>query len=392
MEAVGRLAGGIAHDFNNLLQVINGHSELIVESAGPENALCRHAEAIHQAGRRAAQLTSHLLAFSRKQLSEPKVFELDQMVFGFEKMLRRIIPENIELATNLRASQARVKIAPVQLEQVIMNLVVNARDAMPSGGRLTITTGCDHLDDQTLQQAGDLVSGEYVMLAVTDSGHGMDAAIRERIFEPFFTTKAMGTGLGLATVYGIVRQSGGGVHVYSEIGVGSTFRIYLPLCLEAAQEESPALVEALPTGTETVLLAEDESAVRMLVRQHLHELGYRVLEAADGGQALELAKSNIDQIDIVVTDAIMPKMGGRELSENLRRLRPELKILLITGYAEGVLYDEIRAAALQVLSKPFSRRALACKLREMLDIPAPTSALLPANQTPAPIEPRSCVV
>jgi PAS domain S-box-containing protein len=392
MEAVGRLAGGIAHDFNNLLQVINGHSELIVEAAGSDDALGRHAQSIHQAGRRAAQLTGHLLAFSRKQISEPKVFEFDQTVSGFEKMLRRIIPENIELATKLHAGQARVKIAPVQLEQVIMNLVVNARDAMPSGGRLTIETGCDHLDDLTLKQLGDLAPGEYVMLAVTDSGHGMDPAIRERIFEPFFTTKTMGTGLGLSTVYGILHQSGGGVHVYSEIGIGSTFRAYLPLCAEAAAEESLAPLEALPRGTETVLLAEDESAVRMLVRQYLQELGYRVLEVPDGSQAFELAQQKIDQIDIVVTDAIMPKMGGRELSENLRRLRPGIKILLITAYAEGVLYDEIRAAGLQFLPKPFSRRALARKLREMLDIPAPHPALLPANETSASSEPQPYVV
>jgi PAS domain S-box-containing protein len=384
MEAVGRLAGGIAHDFNNLLQVINGHSELIGDSPSLENSVRQHAEAILQAGRRAAQLTSHLLAFSRKQMSEPKIFELDQMVSGSEKMLRRIIPENIELTTNLHAGRARVKIAPVQLEQVIMNLVVNARDAMPAGGRLILETRCDYLDDLSAQQACDLAPGEYVLLAVSDSGHGMDAATRERIFEPFFTTKVMGTGLGLATVYGIVRQSGGGIHVYSEVASGSTFRIYLPLCREETREEDRTPVETLPTGTETVLLAEDESAVRILVRQHLEELGYHVLEAADGGQALALAKDNLEQIDIVVTDAIMPKMGGRELSENLRRLRSGLKILLVTGYAEGVLYDEIRAAGLELLPKPFSRRALARKLREMLDTPGPTSALM--AEAPAPAE------
>jgi PAS domain S-box-containing protein len=368
MEAVGRLAGGIAHDFNNLLQVINGHAELIGETENADDALRQQAQAIHQAGKRAAQLTAQLLAFSRKQIAEPKIFELDRAVSGLEKMLRRIIPENIELTTNLHAASARVKIADVQLEQVIMNLVVNARDAMPSGGRLTIETRCEELDDLTLLPGSELTPGQYVMIAITDSGHGMDAATRDRIFEPFFTTKAMGTGLGLATVYGILRQSKGGIHVYSEPGTGSTFRVYLPLCGEALRDAASMPAEALRPGTETILLAEDEHGVRMLIRKYLEQLGYRVLDASDGRQALEIARQNLEQIDIVVTDAIMPKMGGRELSDNLRQLRPELKILLITGYAEGVLYDEIRAAGLELLPKPFSRRALATKLREMLDI------------------------
>jgi PAS domain S-box-containing protein len=369
MEAVGRLAGGIAHDFNNLLQVINGHSELIVEDTGSDSPMYQRARAIHEAGRRGAQLTGQLLAFSRKQIADPEIINLDRQVSGLEKMLRCIIAENIELQTRLNAAGACVKIAPVLLEQMIMNLVVNARDAMPTGGQLTIETSYEEVDDPRLQQLGDLAPGQYVMLSVSDSGHGMDAAIRERIFEPFFTTKAIGkgTGLGLSTVYGILHQSGGGIHVYSEPGGGSTFRVYLPLCNEAARQAIATPLNVVSTGTETILLAEDESAVRILIRQYLEELGYRVFDAPDGIRALELAKQHIDQIDIVITDAIMPKMGGRELSINLRHLRPEIKILMMTGHVEGVLYDEIRVAGLPLLSKPFSRREVASKLREILD-------------------------
>ncbi len=369
MEAVGRLAGGIAHDFNNLLQVINGHSELIADAAGPDSPVARQANAIHQAGLRAAQLTSHLLAFSRHQVAETKIFEIDQAVSGFEKIVRRVIPEDIELRTRLKAGQACAKIAPVQLEQVIMNLVVNARDAMAAGGRLTIATSCEKLDGTASRKGGGLTPGDYVVLSVTDSGHGIELALRDRVFEPFFTTKPLGkgTGLGLSTVYGILRQSGGGVHVRSKPEKGSMFKVYLPLCGEAVREKVQAPLAPPPAGLETVLLAEDEGAVRTLLHEHLQELGYRVLEAANGMQALEIARQHINQIDIVVTDVVMPKMGGRELSAQLRLLRPEIKIVLMTGYTEATVCDELRAAGLELLAKPFSRRALAGKLREMLD-------------------------
>jgi signal transduction histidine kinase/ActR/RegA family two-component response regulator len=373
MEAVGRLAGGVAHDFNNLLLVINGHAELIAETAGLGDGVRRQLQAIHQAGQRAAQLTSHLLAFSRKQNIEPTTFELDQAIAGVEKIIRRLVPENIELQTKLRAGKACIRIAPEQLEQIIMNLVLNARDAMPSGGRLIIETGCEECDRSQLQHLGDLVPGKYVLLSVTDSGHGMESRVRERVFEPFFTTKPLGrgTGLGLSTVYGTVRQSSGGVHVYSAPGKGSTFRIYLPLCEPAADQRAAAPAAATPRGVETVLLAEDESAVRDLVRQHLEDLGYTVLVAPDGAQALQLARQNIKTIDIVLSDVVMPEMGGCELSEALRQLRPDMKIVLMTGYSEGVTIEQANAAGLQVLSKPFSRRSLAHKIREVLDAAPP---------------------
>ena len=377
MEAVGRLAGGVAHDFNNLLLVINGHAELIAETAGLADGVRRQLQAIHTAGQRAAQLTSHLLAFSRKQNIEPKTFELDQAITGVEKIIRRLVPENIELETKLTAGKACIRIAPEQLEQIIMNLVLNARDAMPSGGRLIIETGCEECDRSQLQHFGDLVPGKYVLLSVTDSGHGMEPRVRERVFEPFFTTKPLGrgTGLGLSTVYGTVRQSSGGVHVYSEPGKGSTFRIYLPLCEPATDQRAAAPASATPRGVETVLLAEDESAVRNLVRQHLEELGYTVLIAPDGAQALQLARQNIKTIDIVLTDVVMPEMGGCELSEALRQLRPDMKVLLMTGYSEGITLEQANAAGLQVLSKPFSRRSLAYKIREVLDAAPPSSYL-----------------
>ena len=369
MEAVGRLAGGIAHDFNNLLQVINGHSELIAYGAAPNSPVWRQADAIHQAGKRAAQLTNHLLAFSRNQIAETKVFELDQAILGFEKIMRRMVPEDIELRTRLNARRACVKIDPVQLEQVIMNLVVNARDAMASGGRLTIATKCEHLEAPAPNKGGGLAAGEYIVLRVSDSGHGIEPGLRDRIFDPFFTTKPLGkgTGLGLSTVYGILRQSGGGVHVHSKQGRGTTFKVYLPLCKESLREEAPPPLAKPLTGVETVLLAEDEGGVRGLIHEYLEELGYHVMEASNGAEALELARQNITRIDIVLTDAIMPKMSGSELCRQLRILRPEIKILMMTGYTDAGVCDEIRAAGLELLSKPFSRRILATKIREMLD-------------------------
>jgi PAS domain S-box-containing protein len=372
MEAIGRLAGGVAHDFNNLLQIINNYSNLIVENAGADTTLGRRAEAILQAGERAAQLTGQLLAFSRKQVIEPKVFELDSAVSDFEDILRRLIPESIEVKTNLRSGGGCVRIAPSQLEQVIMNLVVNARDAMPAGGQLTIETLQADFRVPPVQPAGDLAPGVYLKLAVSDTGHGMDEATRMRIFEPFFTTKppGEGTGLGLSTVYGIVRQNGGGVHVYSEPGIGSTFNIYLPMFSEKAPPTNAVPLGPMPSGTETILVAEDEEAVRKLIRDLLEGLGYRVFDAADGDQALEIFRQQMDQIDFVITDTIMPKMGGWELCGHLRNLQPELKILLISGYSDGVLNkeEEIRAAGLRLLSKPFAFHTLAHRLREMLDV------------------------
>ena len=370
LEAVGQLAGGIAHDFNNLLQIINGYSSLILESTAEESPLGQKAQAICHAGERAAQLTRQLLAFSRKQIANPSIIETDCAIAALEKMLRRLIGENVDFRTSLGAGGAYIRIDPSQLDQVIMNLVVNARDAMPFGGRLTIETKRRNLQDPYPHPAGNLAPGAYVVLVVSDTGHGMDAATRERIFEPFFTTKApgKGTGLGLSTVCGIVRQCGGAVHVSSAPGTGSTFTIYLPLFQDAARESSSTPPQPAPTGTETVLLAEDEDVVRILIRDLLHGLGYRVLLAPDGKQAFALAEQHLDEINIVISDTIMPAMGGLDLYRRLRTLRPGLKVVLMTGYADGMLQDsEIQAAGLQLLSKPFTRQTLARKLREVLD-------------------------
>ena len=371
MEAIGQLAGGIAHDFNNLLTAITGYSELSMKRLRPEDPLLSNLQEIKKAGDRAASLTRQLLAFSRKQVLQPKVLDLNEVVADLEKMLRRLIGEDIELCTVLEQKEGRIKADPGQIEQIIMNLVVNARDAMPRGGKLTIETRNIFLDDDYSRKHIGVSAGPFVMLAVSDSGAGINAQIQSRIFDPFFTTKRVGegTGLGLSTVYGIVKQSGGNILVYSEVGHGTTFKIYLPATDDRPQgykrDSGP---EDSFRGTETVLLAEDEEVVRKLVSQVLRLYGYQVLETAGGEEALLISESHPTPIHLLITDVIMPTMSGRELSDRLLKLRPETKVIYMSGYTDtAIVYHGVLEEGAHFIQKPFSTYDLAAKVREVLD-------------------------
>ena len=371
MEAVGQLAGGIAHDFNNLLTAITGYSQLTLMGLHSQDPLRSNIEEIKKAGDRAATLTRQLLAFSRKQVLQPKVLDLNAVVSEIEKMLQRLIGEHIELRTVLRPDLGSVRGDPGQIEQVIMNLAVNARDAMEKGGKLTIETQNVYVDAAYVSQHIAVIPGSYVMLAVSDTGIGMDEQTQKRIFDPFFTTKELGkgTGLGLSTVYGIVKQSGGNIWVYSELGQGTTFKIYLPRVDEEAQEFKSSLEphEALE-GRESILLAEDEEIVRHLVRDLLKSSGYQVLEAANGGAALLLCESHPGPIHLMITDVVMPEMSGRELKDRLTGLRPEMKVLFMSGYTDDTIVRHgILESEIDFLQKPFTPNALALKVREILD-------------------------
>jgi PAS domain S-box-containing protein len=366
MDAIGRLAGGVAHDFNNLLSIITGRSELLLRRGQLAEGTRRDIDLIHRTAERAASLTRQLLAFSRKQVLQPKVLDLNAVVANMGRMLRRVIGEDIELVIVGRPGLGRVNADPGQLEQVILNLAVNARDAMPEGGRLTIETSDVELDADHARRHQGVRPGRHVMLAVTDTGTGMDAAVRERIFEPFFTTKEVGrgTGLGLSMVYGIVQQSGGTIWVYSEPGRGSTFKIYLPSVDESAQEpEAP--VPPPRGGSETVLLCEDEAPLRELTREVLEEFGYRVLEAGDGKEALELVAGYRERIDLLLTDVVMPRMNGSELAARLAQER-NLRVLYMSGYTEASMVRGTVPGA-GFLQKPFSPLVLARAVREALD-------------------------
>ncbi|HJQ22743.1 MAG TPA: response regulator [Blastocatellia bacterium] len=369
MEAVGRLAGGIAHDFNNLLTVINGYSELALMQLDPDAPLYHHLEEIHKAGERAAALTRQLLVFSRKQILQPKVLDLNTIVAEMEKILRRVIGEDIELRTVLASGLGYVKADPGQVEQVMMNLCVNARDAMPQGGKLTIETANVELDDTYAKYHLGVTPGAHVMLAVSDTGIGMDAETQKRIFEPFFTTKELGTGLGLSTVYGIARQSGGSVWVYSEPGRGTTFKVYWPHCGEGAPAYQPdAKVEEALRGSETILLAEDEEMVRQLARAVLEMYGYQVLEAANGGAALLICERHQGPIQLLLTDVVMPEMSGRELANRLEPLHPEMRVIYMSGYTDdAIVHHRVLDSGLSFLQKPFTPLALVRKVREVLD-------------------------
>ena len=372
MEAVGRLAGGIAHDFNNLLMVIQGYADLMQDQLPAGNALHRNADQIRIAARRATSLTRQLLAFSRKQILDPKVLNIQSVVLEMEEILHRLIGEDIELKTSAGRDLGLVKADRSQIEQVIMNLAVNARDAMPSGGRLMIETSNVDLDETFTSHPVMRTPGRYVMLAVTDNGCGMDAETQAHIFEPFFTTKekGKGTGLGLATVYGIVKQSDGYIWVYSEPGEGTSFKIYLPRIEEVSATEVPDRAPeavSIPRGAETVLLAEDEDGVRELARQYLETSGYKVLQASNGSEALELATNYEGSIDLLLTDVVMPGISGRELADRLSVMRPDVRILFMSGYTEhAVVHHGIVAADAILLQKPFTLSTLASKLREIL--------------------------
>ena len=372
MEAVGRLAGGIAHDFNNLLMVIQGYADLLAERLAPADPLRKNAEQIRTAAQRAASLTRQLLAFSRKQMLAPSVISIDSVVADMEKILQRLIGEDVQLETHSQEELWPVKADRSQIEQVIMNLAINARDAMPDGGRLMLETANVELDSSFSRHSVVMAPGQYVMLAVTDNGCGMCAETQAHLFEPFFTTKekGKGTGLGLATVYGIVKQSGGYIWVYSEPGKGTTFKVYLPRVAgagEKARKDDADRTKSLQRGSETVLLVEDEDGVRQLAREYLETNGYTVLQAADGHAALELAGMHDGPIHLLMTDVVMPGISGRELAQRISKVRPDIKILYMSGYTDqAVVQHGILESGSVLLQKPFTMATLAAKLREIL--------------------------
>ena len=374
MDAIGRLAGGVAHDFNNLLTVILGYAEQLLERHATTPPQRRAAEEIQNAAERAASLTRQLLAFSRKQMLEARSLDLNRTVAGTAELLRRLIGEDIELSVKLEPRLGQVLADEQQMQQVIMNLAINARDAMPGGGKLTIATSNADLDDGNRAQHLPLPPGRYVTLLVCDTGMGMDAETRARIFEPFFTTKKLGkgTGLGLATVYGIVHQSGGHIWVDSEPGHGTVFRVYMPRHDEGGpateREAGPAVAEALPVGNETVLLVEDEPMVQELMRGTLERQGYRVLSAKSGEDALAVASAHGGPLDLLVTDVVMPGMRGTDLAARLVPAHPRLRVLVMSGYADdAALRHGVRKGQAAFLQKPFTRAALVLKVREVLD-------------------------
>jgi signal transduction histidine kinase/ActR/RegA family two-component response regulator len=369
MESVGRLAGGVAHDFNNLLVAINGYSDLTMRRLPEGDPLRRNIEEIRKAGERAAALTRQLLAFSRKQVMQPKVLCVNDVVADMDKMLRRVIGEDIELTAKLDPELGYVKADPNMLEQVILNLCVNSRDAMPSGGRLTVETSNVMLDDEYVGLHVSVRPGAYVTLAVSDTGVGMDEETRQRIFEPFFTTKekGKGTGLGLSTVYGVVQQSGGHVWVYSEVGHGTTFRVYLPRVDAVAKETaSEPAATALYAGTEKILLVEDDDMVRLVAREIISSSGYTVLEATRMSEAVRHCAENSD-IALLLTDVVMPRINGKELSERLTKMLPRMRVLFMSGYTETVVHDGVLEQGLNFIQKPFTPSSLLRKIREVLD-------------------------
>jgi PAS domain S-box-containing protein len=371
LEAIGQLAGGVAHDFNNLLTAINGYSALARRRIGDEHPISSYLEEISKAGDRAANLTRQLLAFGRKQLLQPLALNLNDIVSDMIKLLKRLIGEDVQLVTKPGANLKQIKADPGQLEQVLVNLVVNARDAMPQGGTITIETANTKLDGAYASRHLGVTPGAYVMLAVSDTGTGMDHPTQARIFEPFFTTKEIGkgTGLGLSTVYGIVRQSGGNVWVYSEPGKGTTFKVYLP----QVEEEVAAPVEAkavatIKRGSETVLLVEDEDMVRHLASELLEESGYIVLSANGGEEAISFAARHEARIDLLITDVVMPNISGKEVAEKLKKIHPETKVLFMSGYTdEAIVHHGIVDSDIAFIQKPFSEQALAQKIRDVLD-------------------------
>jgi two-component system cell cycle sensor histidine kinase/response regulator CckA len=376
MDAIGQLAGGVAHDFNNLLTAILGYCSLMLDEIPAEDPLRPDLVEIQSAGERAAALTRQLLAFSRRQMLQPQVIDINTLVRQLEKLLRRLISEDVELVTALAADVPPVRVDPASIEQILVNLAVNARDAMPTGGRITIETASVDLDDTYAFTHAAMTPGRYVMLAVGDTGAGMDAATASRVFEPFFTTKEQGkgSGLGLATVYGMVKQSGGYIWVYSEPGHGTVFKVYLP---PAESRTSLQTVEferrnVTKPGWETVLLVEDEDAVRALAREVLRRHGYVVLEARHGVDALRVAERHTDDIHLLVTDVVMPHMSGREAAERLTTTRPEMKVLFMSGYTDHAVMHRHLTPGAAFLQKPFTPETFARKVRQVLDAGEPS--------------------
>ena len=371
LEAIGRLAGGIAHDFNNLLTVIKGYSQISLRELNEKDPLAENLREISTAANRASDLTRQLLAFSRKQMLEPKVLDPNNVIQGMEKMLRRMIGEDMELLIHSEKDLGRIKADPGQMEQVIFNLAVNARDAMPSGGKLILETDNVYLDEEYAKNHISVNPGHYVRLCVSDTGCGMEPEVRDCVFEPFFTTKerGKGTGLGLSTVYGIVKQSGGNIWVYSEVGKGTTFKIYFPRVDEPAEDlEEKRYTEAIPRGSETVLVVEDEDEVRILVVQMLRKQGYKVLEAPNSGEALMVCEQHQDPIHLILTDVVMPRMSGPEFIERMRQIRQDFKTLYMSGYTDkAVVHHGVTQGDMGFIQKPFTYEMLSRKVREVLD-------------------------
>jgi signal transduction histidine kinase len=371
LESIGRLAGGIAHDFNNLLTAMTGYVDLALATLPPENDVYSDLSEIQKAVRRASTLTQQLLAFARKQIIEPHIINLNSLIDDMNRLLRRLLTEDIELVTRLDPELGQIKVDPGQFEQVIVNMAVNAADAMPSGGRFVIETKNILIDESYVHEHIQVAPGQYVLLTISDTGVGMDAKVKQLIFEPFFTTKeaGRGTGLGLSTCYGIVKQNGGYIWVYSEIGHGTTFKIYLPR-VDAPVEDfaRPSITQAIPQGTETILLVEDEAAVRQIAARTLRAQGYTVIEAANGTEALQITHTHPGAINLILTDVVMPSMGGGALVEQLKALYPAIKMLFTSGYTDDtIVHHGQLKPGVQFIQKPFSPAALARKVRDVLD-------------------------
>jgi PAS domain S-box-containing protein len=370
LEAMGRLAGGIAHDFNNILMAMLGQSEVLLLRLGKDDPARAGVESIQKTIDRAASLTKQLIAFSRKQVIAPKILGINSVIAGMDAILRRVISEDVDLVYILRSDVASVRVDPAQFEQVIMNLVVNGRDAMPRGGRLTIETCNATLDEGYAARHVNVTPGEYVRVSVSDTGAGIDAETQKRIFEPFFTTKphGKGSGLGLATVYGIVEQSGGHIVVSSEVGRGTTFEIYLPRVREAVPTEAAKPQAEAPRGTETILVIEDDDTVREPVCEMLRLSGYTVLEARHGGEALLICERHKGAIHLMLSDVVMPQISGRELAQRVAPIRPEMRVLFMSGHTEdAILRHGVMNATMAFVQKPFTLEALGRKIRAVLD-------------------------
>jgi PAS domain S-box-containing protein len=367
MEAIGRLAGGVAHDFNNLLTVIAGYAEILLARDGDAEEVIE----ISRAAGQAAALTRQLLAFSRRQVLHPKVLDLNEIVAGMETMLHRIIGDDVSVGIRLAPDLARVEADRAQIERVILNLAANARDAMPDGGALTIETANVDVDDQQIaSHGGEGIAGPHVLLAVSDTGHGIDEVVAKHLFEPFFTTKraGTGTGLGLATVFGVVKQSGGGIYVYSEPGRGTTFKIYLPVAAASGAESASAIEPEPQGGTETIMVVEDDIGVRELVRLMLEANGYQVLAVQDAEEAARVCAERPGGVDLLLTDVMMPEVNGRVLAERLGALSPSMRILFMSGYSDEAVHRHgVLGDSAAFLEKPFTERTLARKVREVLD-------------------------
>lgn len=371
LQAIGALASGVAHEFNNLLTVILGHAELAIQTLPTDSSACKDIQNIQKSAKHAANLTRQLLAFARQQVFEPKIFNPNDAILDVGKMLRHFIGEDIEMTTQLALDIGRIKMDPGQFEQIILNLAINARDAMPDGGKIGIETANVSINSNLIEHYPDVPAGEYILISVRDNGQGMTEEVKAQLFEPFFTTKNVGkgTGLGLATCYGIVKQQGGHIQVDSEVGRGAIFKVLLPR-VETATSPLPATLQngTLPSGTETVLLVEDEPVVRGLTARILRQQGYTVLEAENGKEALQIAQSqSLLKIDLLLSDVIMPQVGGNSLAEQLKAIRPNLKVLFISGYNSSTVIDKCLLKEGAFLQKPFSPRLLVFKVREVLD-------------------------